>query len=209
MKWDKIVTSWRAIVLAESRFVIQLAVGLVFLASTVSKLYDPGSFARGLAEFKLLHHSFTGFVSCLIIVTEGWLAISHLTGYRLTISLPIGLIMLASFGLAVTINLRRGRVLPCHCFGGSGETISARTIVRLLLLISAESLLLVTHRVRYLRQFTQLTEFVVELSMAIVLLVLCLWLLDLGDLLKLQRRVSGLWQETSAPDHQRLPEVGG
>jgi len=42
------------------------------------------------------------------------------------------------------VNLRRGKVLPCYCFGRSpsgGEMISGRTLARLLLLIAGEIVL--------------------------------------------------------------------
>jgi hypothetical protein len=37
----------------------------------------------------------------------------------------------------VATNLRRGRRVPCGCFGGESERISARSLVRLALLLAA------------------------------------------------------------------------
>jgi hypothetical protein len=184
---------------AESRFVVQVALGMVFLASTVGKLRHPRSFARGVAEYGLVSRRLINAGSGLIIASEGWLAISHLTGYFLTISLPIGIVMLGTFGYAVNTNLQRGNVLPCHCFGGDGETISHRTVARLLLLAAAEALLLLTWRVRYPQQLMHAPELIIAVSGAMLLIIGCHWLLDLEDLFELRRRTPGLSQKINGP----------
>src|SRR5438552_714635 len=71
--------------------------------------------------------------------TGAWLAVSHFTGWRLAVSALLAIGMFLSFTLAVGLNLRRGRRLPCHCFGGRDqELISGQTLVRLALLLICE-----------------------------------------------------------------------
>lgn len=124
------------------RLVAQLAVGIVFLLAVAGKLRDPRGFARGVADYRILPPASARPFAFALIPVEAFLALSHLTGWRLAVGAPLGLATLACFAAAVAVNLWRDRDLPCHCFGGGGETISGRTLGRLLLLAGAEGLIL-------------------------------------------------------------------
>ncbi|PYK92198.1 MAG: hypothetical protein DME36_14290 [Verrucomicrobia bacterium] len=125
--------------LADARSAAQFALGIVFGLSTAGKLRDPKSFARGVRDFQIVPASLAYPVATLIILLEAWLAVSHFTGWRLAVSALLAIGMFLSFTLAVGLNLRRGRRLPCHCFGGRDqELISGQTLVRLALLLICE-----------------------------------------------------------------------
>lgn len=194
----------------EMQLVVQLALGIVFAFSTVAKLRDPTSFARGVADYHILTASAAYPVGLLIICLEGWLAIAHLTGWLLAVAVPLGFAMVASFTVAVAVNIERGRALPCYCFGSrSGERISGRTVARLLLLLSCEALLLANHdlftanHVVFPQQVTGLLEFGFALFWATFLLVVGSWLLSLPDLVLLLRpRKTG---EEQAAENAWLP----
>ena len=173
--------------LAELRFVTQLAVGVVFLTSAAVKVGDPRGFARGVSDYQVVWPFLATPLSFVVISLESWLAVVHLAGWALTIAVPIGIAMLAGFATGVGVNLARGRALPCYCFGRGSEFISGRSLVRLLLLISGEALLLTTNRIQYPRQFTRLPELALALFWAIVLLMTGSWLLSFGDLVALLR----------------------
>ncbi len=122
---------------------VQLALGVVFLLSATGKLRDPAGFARGLADYQILPGSIAYAVGILVIVFESGVAIAHLTGRLLVVAVPLGCGMFASFTVAVSVNLARGRALPCYCFSGrGGETISGRTLTWLLLVMACEVVLL-------------------------------------------------------------------
>jgi Methylamine utilisation protein MauE len=124
--------------------VVQLALGLVFFLSAVSKVLNPKRFAQGVVEYRLLPKAVAYPFAAFLIGLEGWLAVAHLTGWLLEPAVPIGIATLSAFGGAVVINLRRGRIVPCYCFGGrGGERISPRTLARVLALILGEVILLV------------------------------------------------------------------
>ena len=180
--------------LAEIRLVAQLALGVVFVLSAAGKLRDPAGFARGVVDYQILPASLAYPAGLLIIGLEGWLAIAHLTGLLLAIAVPLGFGTLVSFAVAVGVNLRRGRALPCYCFGGrGGETISVRTLARLLLLVGGEVLLLADpslftgSQIVYPGRITNFSELALPLFWATFLLVAGSWLLSLPDLVDLLR----------------------
>ena len=176
----------------KTRLVVQLAIGLVFLLSAPGKLLNPRGFARGVSEYQVLPESLGYRVGLFLIPLEVFLAVSHLSGWLLAFAVPLGLAMLASFATAVAVNLKRGRVLPCYCFGGhGGETISGHTLGRLLLLFASELLLLadpslfMASQVIYPDRIASLLGFGLALFWAMFLLVAGFWLLSATDVIEL------------------------
>ncbi len=128
---------------AEARWVIQVALGGVFLLSAASKLRSPMAFAWGVADYEILPTLAARAFGLVLIPTEVFLALSHLTGWLLVAAVPLGMAILLSFAVAMGVNLARGRGLPCYCFGANGhETVSMRSLARLMMMISGELVLL-------------------------------------------------------------------
>ena len=173
---------------------IQFALAFVFFLSTAHKLRNPKSFARGVVEYKILPQAGAYAFGFVIIALEGWLALTHLTGWSLGIAAGLGVGLLATFMIAVGINLARGRNLPCYCFGnGARETISMETVARLLLLLVGEVLLL-SHHGLFAADRLVFTERLSDVHLAFfwatLLIVVGLWLSSFADLMTLFR----LWR---------------
>jgi hypothetical protein len=178
----------------EKRLVVQLAIGMVFLFSTLGKLSDPVGFARGVGEYRIVPKSLEFFAAMLVIVTETFLSISHLTGWLLRIAVPVGLVMLLTFSTAVIINLRRGQAVPCYCFGASDqELISGRTLARLLMLLAGEIVLIAdanlfrANKIIHFDGIDSFAHFGLALFWAAFLLVIGGWLLNSGDAVEILR----------------------
>jgi hypothetical protein len=181
----------------ETLLVVQIAIGLVFFLSATGKLLNPARFAAGVAEYRILPESLAFIVGLLVIPLEIFLGISHLSGWLLSFAVPIGLAMLASFMIAVATNLKRGRVLPCYCFGGGeGEMISGLTLVRLVLLFAAELLVLAgsgwsgTVKLTYPDRVAGFAELGMVFFWATFILVVAVWLLSIADVIALLRGFS-------------------
>lgn len=130
--------------MTEVYLISRLLIGAVFLLSVVGKLEHPRSFTQGIEDYEILPAGTAAGATIFIIIAELFLAIAHLMGWWLRVAVPVGLVVLASFAVAVAVNLVRGRKLPCYCFSTTGgEEISPRTLARLLLLLSTEIFLLV------------------------------------------------------------------
>src|SRR5438094_5777889 len=119
--------------------VLRFSLGLMFGLSASSKLMSPRSFFYGVAEYGLLPQRMVVISALGIIVCETFLAVSHVSGQFLVFSVPMALIILFVFFTAIGINLVRQRDIPCFCFGnGEGESISARSLARLIIAIAGE-----------------------------------------------------------------------
>src|SRR5436853_2880609 len=127
----------------ETKIVLQLAIGMVLLLASAGKWRHPLRFAQGVVEYEILPAGPAYWFGLLLIPLESWLAVAHLTGWLLRFAAPTALALFVVFGLAVGINLMRGRAMPCFCFGAQEtQTISGNTLARLLLLSSGEGFLL-------------------------------------------------------------------
>ncbi len=181
-------------VLAKTGLVVRLAIGTVFALSTGGKVRDPKGFARGVVDYQILPARLAYCVGLLVIPLEGVLAVSHLTGWGLSAAVPLALGLVASFGVAVGVNLGRRRALPCYCFGTLGEeTISGRSLARLFLLMLGEGLLIADHSAPpsdglHHQQIAGLQEIGLALFWAALLLIAAMWILSFEDLLNFVRR---------------------
>jgi len=173
--------------------VIQLAIGAVLLFSSLGKWRDPIGFAQGVADYDVLPDPLALIFGLLLLPLETAIAVSHLTGWWISSAVLLGLAMFGSFAVAVAINLRRGRSLPCYCFGDrTGETISPQTLARLILLIAGEGLLLLslqrsgTDSLVY-HQLATPRGFGFALFWTAFVVVIAMWILGLPDLHELLR----------------------
>jgi putative oxidoreductase len=123
---------------------LQLSLGGIFLFTGVAKLLHPFDFMRSVAAYAILPTGLVRLSALGLIMVEGFLALAFLTGWLTEIALPLAAIVLVAFLVAIGINLRRGRRIPCGCLGGASETISPRALGRLLLLLTAVLLLSLT-----------------------------------------------------------------
>ena len=189
--------------------VVQLAVGLVFLLSVAGKLMNPRDFVRGVVEYQVLPDRLSYSVGLLLIPTEILLAAVHLSGRLLPFGALLGVAVLACFAAGVAVNLKRGRSLPCYCFGNSkGDVISGRTLARLILLMVGETLLLADFALSRannpvnLDRVHDVSEFSMAFLSAIFLLIFGSWLLNAADVVELLRpwRNDGALSSQSASD---------
>lgn len=168
---------------------IQIVLAAMFSLSVAGKVLDPSGFIEGVAEYKILPSRLTYSLGVVLIFVELFLAVSHLTGWLLGLAAPIALVTLSSFAVAISVNLRRGRVLPCYCFGRYGsEMISGETLARVIMLICAELLvalkpMLIHEGLVYKQQVTV----GVTLVLATALLLTGMWVLSVPDLIRVLR----------------------
>ncbi|GFE85026.1 hypothetical protein GCM10011487_70260 [Steroidobacter agaridevorans] len=121
---------------------VQLAVGLIFLWSSLSKLAHPVSFVEGLSEYAISRTMLATPIAVGVILAEGFIALSHLTGGMLASGVFGGIVLLLSFASVLVVVLKRGKPVRCLCFGVTQqEPVSFQTFARVGLLLAAELLL--------------------------------------------------------------------
>jgi hypothetical protein len=86
----------------------------------------------------------------------------------------------------VALNLKRGRVVPCYCFGKNADKISGATLGRLVLLGTAEAFLLKVHEPVYIQNIG-FREFEFALFWAVFTLTVGFWFFELRDLVRFFR----------------------
>lgn len=121
---------------------LRLSLGGVFLASVLPKLRAPAAFASAVRGYELVPPSMVGVVAVALTAVEGLLAVMLLGGWLPRVALPVAVAILLVFFTGVAVAVRRGRRVPCGCFGSASEEVSPRTLARLALLLLASATLL-------------------------------------------------------------------
>lgn len=173
----------------------RLALGVTFVAASLGKIRRPRVFAVHVANYEVLPRRFAHLGGVLLISIELALGISLLTGYFVRVADALLICVLLLFIAAVGVNLRRGRRVPCGCFGDGDELISPRTVARLVLLLSAAVLLAAlsdpgpTLEVATDQRGSDGAARLIEASsLAAGGSLIALWLLHLPELLEVARR---------------------
>jgi putative oxidoreductase len=183
--------------LAYLLYVLQLGLGVTFLLAALPKLRRPRAFAQAVGEYGLVPGRAAVAVAPALLLLESFLAAALLTGWAARVGAVLASVTLVGFAAAVAINLRRGRIVSCGCFGDPAEKISARTLARLALLL-AGCVLLIAGTAWTDASFVTIGSLpagggsalatVVELAAGTVALVAgALWLLSLPELANVAR----------------------
>jgi hypothetical protein len=122
---------------ADMVYALQLTLGVVFLAAAAPKLRHPHAFAGTVAGYGIAPGRLVPALARALIALEAFLAFAFVTGWLMDVAVPLAALALAGFVVAVGLNLRRGREVPCGCFGDPDEQISVRSLIRLGLLLGA------------------------------------------------------------------------
>lgn len=118
-------------------YALQLALGLVFVLAVVPKLRHPRAFASTVAEYRIVPAAVADHLAVAFISAEAFVAVAFFTGWLSVVAIGVAVGTLAAFLAATGVNLRRGHVVPCGCFGDARERISLRSVARLLMLLGA------------------------------------------------------------------------
>jgi Methylamine utilisation protein MauE len=183
---------------ADLAYALQLSLGVVFLAAAAPKLRHPGAFAVTVAAYRILPRRLVPAIALVLIAIEAFLAFAFLTGRLMAVAVPLAAMALAGFFGAVTLNLRRGREVPCGCFGDPQEQISSRSLVRLGVLMAALGALVATSSAAGTEAVTLVSvlddgaeglEYLIAVGGVAGFLVLAgMWALSLPELVSVLRR---------------------
>lgn len=177
-------TAWLALSL-------NLLVGAVFLGAAVTKSRRPSEFVNAVRNYELLPRALSVPAAGATVAIELFVAVSLISGWAMYVAFPAAILLLIAFALAVGVNLHKGRIVPCGCFGSARERISFRTLVRIGLLLLAVILsigLTVSSRAR-LNAVSLLSEglgglgqFALAVAFAAFLFIFGTWLLHAAEL---------------------------
>lgn len=108
----------------------RFALGQTLLLSSIAKLGNRDAFRDSVARFDLLPPAAIGPVASLLPRLELILGAMLAVGLSTTLVSFATTSLLALLTLAVTVNLARGRIIDCGCFGPFSQPITWWTLVR-------------------------------------------------------------------------------
>jgi Methylamine utilisation protein MauE len=180
-------------------YALQLALGVVFFLAAGTKLRRPRRFARVVAVQGLVPVGAASPAAWTVVALESAVAFALLTGWQAGPAAVVATLLLAAFATMTVVNLRRRRMVPCGCFGSATEMISARSLVRLGMLVGAGVALVAlwatgTQPVTLasiIRGGSDGAAYLFEVaSLSVALLLTGLWALHLPEIVAVFRRIA-------------------
>lgn len=183
---------------AHVAYALQLSLGIVFLVAAAPKLRRPSAFAATVAGYRIAPSQLVPALALGLIAIESFLAFAFLSGWMMDVAVPVAALVLVGFFVAVAVNLRSGRELPCGCFGDPREQISRRSLIRLAALLTALCALVVASGSAGTQSLTLKSvladggaglEYLIEVAgIASFLVLMGMWMLSLPELASVLRR---------------------
>lgn len=117
--------------------VAQVYLGSVFMCAAAGKLAHPREFIDATLEYRLLPAPLGRLLGALLPGFELVVAVCLLLDIGGKLAGVAALVLLLCFITAITVNLRRGRAIPCSCFKpGGNNTIGWGTVGRNVFLLT-------------------------------------------------------------------------
>ncbi len=121
-----------------TQLLLRLIVGGLLLLAGVTKLVGREGFRTAVAEYKMLPATLERPFALAVPLLETALGVLLLLGLGTAFAAALATPLFLSFGLAIGVNLARGRDFNCHCFGAvQSEQIGWPSLVRTLALTFA------------------------------------------------------------------------
>ncbi len=150
-----------------------IALALMLIGAAWHKLSSQQKFEAIVADYQLLPQWAVPLVAWLIPVTEILLGFAWLTGVASTLAAPLTALMFLVYGLAIVVNLLRGRLhISCGCglgnSSGENQPLSWMLVFRNILLMVMAMLPMLPVTGRTLAPFDWLTLVLALLAAALL-----------------------------------------
>jgi uncharacterized membrane protein YphA (DoxX/SURF4 family) len=160
--------------------------GLVFMASTLSKIRSRAAFEEFIKSIKRLEMLPNATIAAiLVIVGEGAVPLALAYPGTVEVGFLLTSVVLVMFIGAILLTLRRGNSVPCPCFGPSRTPLGVRHITRNVVLLGVALVAGVGTLLGDLGH-AQAAGVAISLFIGVVLAVLLIRLDDLVDLFMAQ-----------------------
>ena len=124
---------------------IRIFLGLIFLPSALGKLANRAEFDEAVLDYAILPPSAAHVYSVLLPWIELALSLALFAGAAMRLVTLAVSVLLVTFIVAIIINLKRGHILGCHCYGIlAASTVSWGTVFRNIVLLVFAIILLCT-----------------------------------------------------------------
>lgn len=121
----------------------QFLLGGVLLTAGLAKLRDRAGFAVAVRGFGFVPQVWTPAVVATLPLVEATAGVMLLLGAAKEVAAAVSTVLLLGFTFGILVNLRRGRLAPCACFGASSRAALGYSAVarNLILLLAAAGVL--------------------------------------------------------------------
>lgn len=120
------------------QLLLRLVVGGLLLLAGATKLVDRVGFREAVAEYEVLPKQLERPAAMAIPLLETALGVLLLVGLGTAFAAAVAVPLFLSFGVAIGVNLMRGRNFDCHCFGAvQSDRIGAAAFLRSMALVLA------------------------------------------------------------------------
>jgi len=112
-------------------FIARIALGCLFIYSSLPKIRQPYDFLSSVYEYELVGPKLGMFVAMTMPWLELFTGVCLVGGIFISGALLTTIAMGATFSYVIVSAIRRGLDISCGCFGGSGtDTINYFTLIR-------------------------------------------------------------------------------
>ena len=124
--------------------VLRFVVGGTLLTAALEKGLQPRVFIAAITSYRIVRRSLIGPIGVAVIGAEGFAGICLVLGVAQQEAAIVAAALFALFAAAVGINLARGHIVSCHCFGSrTRESIGPATLLRSVILLGCSGALAV------------------------------------------------------------------
>lgn len=121
-----------------AQLLLRLVLGGLLLLAGVTKLADRSAFYEAVADYDVLPSRLQRPFAAFVPLAETSLGVLLLLGLGTGVAAALAAPLFLSFGIAIGINLLRGRHVDCHCFGAvHSERIGWSALLRAVALVLA------------------------------------------------------------------------
>lgn len=123
-------------------FVLQIAIGLMFIYSSLPKIRQPYDFLASIYSYELVGPKLGMFTAMTLPWLELLVGICLIGGIFVRGALLASLAMAAMFTFVLSSALYQGLEITCGCFGnGSTDIITYKTVVRAIVIFTVSGFL--------------------------------------------------------------------
>jgi hypothetical protein len=111
--------------------VMRLATGGLLAWAALEKARRPSRFVKAVEAYRVLPHFVVAPAAILVVAAEFVVGAAMLLNLAPIVAASFAAALFGLFAAAITLNLLRRNVVPCHCFGSANaEPIGLATLVR-------------------------------------------------------------------------------
>lgn len=178
--------------------VLRYVLATALIAAGTPKFHNSSAFVQGVIQYDVLPAGLARWYGRLLPLFEVSTGVFLFLGVEIHASAALSAAILLSFAVAVSVNIARGRRIPCFCFGTDpSRELGWQTLTRILILLSLAVILLKLPATKPLWKLI-LSPGTVNAGIMIPVTLLTAWGLTMLTMVEVSPLVIRAWTATAA-----------